>query len=404
MDVERIREDFPYLKNEETKDIAYLDNAATSQKPQCVLDALTDFYSKHNANPNRGAYRLSYEATLLYEGARQKVADFIGASTKDEIVFTRSATEAINLVAYSYGLEHLKPGDEVLVSVMEHHANFVSWQWVCQKTGADLKVFYLDDDYGFDMQDFKEKLTDKTKLVAFTAQSNVLSSKIPIDEVIALAHAVGAITMVDGAQYTAHHPVDVTEMDVDFYAFSGHKLFAPMGIGVLYGKKELLDALSPFNYGGDMIEYVYEDHTRFAQTPEKFEAGTQNVGGAYALGAAIDYLSSLGLEHIAKREQALADYTLKRLKELDFVDVYVSKENFEGTNIIFNVKNVHPHDVASILDFSKVAIRTGHHCAQVLHRYLGLNSTCRVSLAFYNTEEEIDRFIEALWQVKEMLA
>lgn len=403
MDIKNIRNQFPYLKDDKTKNLVYLDNAATSQKPQIVIDALKEFYTSINANPNRGAYKLSYEATKVYEDTRKKVADFIGANSKDEIVFTRSATEALNLVAYSYGINNLKEGDEVLLSIAEHHSNLVNWQKVCEKTGATLKYFYLTDDYSLDIEDYENKLNENTKIVALTAASNVLSCEIPIKKMIDKAHEYGAVTVLDGAQYTAHQKVDVKELDCDFYAFSGHKFFAPMGIGVLHGKLEILDNMEPFNYGGDMIEYVHEQKTSFAPTPEKFEAGTQNVGGAYALGKAIDFMNSIGLENIEKYESELTRYTVDRMRELDYLEIYYPKSNPKGTNICFNIKGVHPHDVASILDYQNIAIRSGHHCTQPLHRYLGLNSSCRVSVGVYNTKEEIDKFIESLSLVKEML-
>lgn len=403
MDIDKIRDGFPYLKNESTKDIVYLDNAATSQKPQVVIDALADYYTRYNANPHRGAYKLSYESTKAYEDVRKKVADFIGAVSKEQIIFTRNTTESINLVCYAYGLNNLSEGDEILLSVAEHHSNLVNWQFVAEKTGAKLRYFYLDDDYGLDIEDYYKKLSSKTKIVALTACSNVLSCHIPIKEMIARAKEVGATTVIDGAQYTAHYRVDVGDLDCDFYAFSGHKLFSPMGVGVLYGKKDLLDQMPPFLYGGDMIEYVHEDRSSYADTPEKFEAGTQNVGAVYALGAAIDYMNSIGFDEIAKREKALVDYAAKRMKELDYLELYYPSKNPEGMNIIFNVRGVHPHDVASILDYQNVCVRSGHHCVQTLHRHLGINASCRISLAFYNTFEEIDKFIEALDLVKEML-
>lgn len=403
MDANKIREQFPYLQQEETKGLAYLDNAATSQKPKVVIDALTNYYTSSNANPHRGAYKLSHKSTEAYEQTRKKVADFIGAQSSDEIIFTRNTTESLNLVSYSYGLNNLKEGDEVLISVAEHHSNLVNWQFVCEKTGATLKYFYLDDDFGLNVEEYYSKLNSNTKIVAISAASNVLAFNVPINDMVKKAKEFGAITLVDGAQYTAHHKVDVSQMDCDFYAFSGHKLFAPMGVGVLYGKKELLDAMPPFLYGGDMIEYVHEDKTTFAPTPEKFEAGTQNVGAVVGLGAAIDYMQEIGIENIEKREQELIEYAYSKMKELDFLDIYYPSQNARGTNIIFNVKNVHPHDVSSILDYQNVAIRSGHHCTQVLHRHLGINASCRISIAFYNTKEEIDRFIESLAQVKEIL-
>lgn len=403
MDIEKIRGEFPYLQNEETRDLVYLDNAATSQKPKVVIDALSHYYSSINANPNRGAYKLSVNSTQAYEGVRQKVAEFIGSKSKDQIIFTKNTTESLNLVCYSYGLTNLKSGDEVLISVCEHHSNLVNWQYVCEKTGAKLRYFYLDDDYSLDIKDYYSKLNENTKIVVITAASNVLACHIPIKEMIAEARKIGAISVVDGAQYTAHKKVDVDEIGCDFYAFSGHKLFSPMGVGVLYGRKELLDSMPPFLYGGDMIEYVYEDRSTFAPSPEKFEAGTQNVGAVYGLGKAIDFIEKIGFDEISKRESELTQYAADKLSKLDFIEMYYPKNNPDGTNIIFNVKNVHPHDVASILDYQNVAIRSGHHCTQVLHRYLSINASCRVSIAFYNTKDEIDKFIEALYLVKEML-
>ena len=403
MDIKKIRDQFPYLTNEKTKDLVYLDNAATSQKPQVVLDALQGYYVSMNANPNRGAYKLSYESTQAYEQAREKVAKFINAPSKYNIIFTKSTTESMNLIAYSYGLDKLKEGDEVLISVAEHHSNLVNWQFVCKQTGATLKYFYLTDDYSLDIEDYKSKLSEKTKVVAFTAASNVLSCYIPVKEMVQAAKEIGALVVLDGAQYTAHHKVDVQDLGCDLYAFSGHKLFSPMGVGVLYGKMEVLEDMRPYNYGGDMIEYVHEQETTFAPVPEKFEAGTQNVGDVYALGVAIDFMNEIGLENIEKYEQDLTQYAVGKMRDLDFIEIYYPENNPRGTNICFNVKGVHPHDVASILDYQNVAVRSGHHCTQVLHRYLGINASCRVSVAFYNTKEEIDKFIESLYLVKEML-
>lgn len=403
MDINEVRKDFPYLSSEKNKDLVYLDNAATSQRPIQVLDAIRDYYINSNANPHRGAYKLSYESTQAYENTRKKVSDFINAESEKEIVFVRNATEALNLIAYSYGLSSLKEGDEILISVAEHHSNLVSWQTVAEKTGAKLNYFYLNDDYSFDLEDYEKKLNENTKLVAFTAASNVLAMTVPIKEMIEKAKAYGAKVVLDGAQYTAHHKVDVRDLGCDFYVFSGHKLLAPMGVGVLYGRLDLLEAMPPFLYGGDMIEYVYEDRTTFAPVPEKFEAGSQNVEAVVGLAAAIDYLENLGMDEIEKREKDLVDYCAKKMGQLDYVDMYYPKNNPKGPNIAFNIKGVHPHDVASILDYYNVAVRSGHHCTQVLHRYLGINSSCRVSFSFYNTYEEIDKFIAGLDKVREMM-
>lgn len=403
MDINEVRKDFPYLSSEKNKDLVYLDNAATSQRPIQVLDAIRDYYINSNANPHRGAYKLSYESTQAYENTRKKVSDFINAESEKEIVFVRNATEALNLIAYSYGLSSLKEGDEILISVAEHHSNLVSWQTVAEKTGAKLNYFYLNDDYSFDLEDYEKKLNENTKLVAFTAASNVLAMTVPIKEMIEKAKAYGAKVVLDGAQYTAHHKVDVRDLGCDFYVFSGHKLLAPMGVGVLYGRLDLLEAMPPFLYGGDMIEYVYEDRTTFAPVPEKFEAGSQNVEAVVGLAAAIDYLENLGMDEIEKREKDLVDYCAKKMGQLDYVEMYYPKNNPKGPNIAFNIKGVHPHDVASILDYYNVAVRSGHHCTQVLHRYLGINSSCRVSFSFYNTYEEIDKFIAGLDKVREMM-
>lgn len=403
MDINKVRNEFPYLKSEDTKNLIYLDNAATSQKPKSVIDAVSRYYEDSNANPNRGSYKLSVKATNLYENTRKKVAKFINAESKNNIVFTRNTTEAINLVCYSYAINNLKKGDEVLISIVEHHSNLVNWQSICKKTGAELKYFYLDDDYKFDLDDYRNKLNSNTKIVAFTAASNVLSFKVPIKEMIEMAKKAGATVLIDGAQYTAHEKVDVVDLDCDFYAFSGHKLYSPMGVGVLYGKMEILEKMEPFLYGGDMIEYVHEQDSSFAEVPEKFEAGTQNVSSVAGLSAAIDFINKYGIENISDAEHRLVEYCASRMRELDFVEMYYPKEKPYGTNIAFNVKDVHPHDVASILDYYDIAIRAGHHCTQPLHRYLGINSSCRVSFAFYNTKEEIDKFIDGLYKVKELM-
>lgn len=403
MDIEKIRDGFPYLKSEENKNLIYLDNAATSQIPQTVLDAMLDYEINRHANPHRGAYKLSNSSTSIYENTRAKVASFINAEDPSNIIFVRNTTEAINLVVYSYALNNLKKGDEVLISIAEHHSNLVNWQFVCEKTGAVLRYFYLDENYNFDLNDYRDKLNENTKIVAFTAASNVLSFKVPIKEMVELAKEKGAVVVLDGAQYTAHNKVDVRDLACDFYAFSGHKFYAPMGVGVLYGKKGLLDAMPPFLYGGDMIEYVHEDRASFAPSPEKFEAGTQNVLSVAGLSRAIDFIEEIGIENIRQREEELTEYCLEKMRKLDYIDLYYPKANPCGSNIAFNVKGVHPHDVASILDYYNVAVRAGHHCTQPLHRYLGINFSCRASIAFFNTREEIDKFIQALDKVKELM-
>ena len=385
--------------------IAYLDNGATTQKPETVIEAITEYYRRQNANPHRGAYALSVTATYVYENCRERVAKFLNAKRSREIIFTKNATEALNLVAYSYGLSVLKPGDEILISVAEHHSNLVPWQMVAARTGAKLSYIYLEDDGNLSEKDIQEKITEKTKIVAVTQVSNVLGLINDVQAIGEKAHAVGAVIIVDGSQSVPHIAVDVQALDCDFLAFSGHKLLSPMGIGVLYGKEKLLNEMPPFLMGGDMIEYVTEQHTDYAELPAKFEAGTQNVGGAAGLTAASDYMEKVGFEYITAREKELIDYALPKLKELDFIELYgcdSQRDNKTGL-ITFNVKDVHPHDVSTILDAEGVAIRAGHHCAQPLMIYLGQNATCRASFYFYNTKEDVDRFVAGLKKVREVM-
>lgn len=403
---DKYRAEFPLLAEKMNGlPIAYLDNGATTQKPETVIEAITEYYRRQNANPHRGAYALSVTATDVYENCRERVAKFLNAKRSREIVFTKNATEALNLVAYSYGLSVLKPGDEILISVAEHHSNLVPWQMVAARTGAKLNYIYLEDDGNLSEKDIQEKITEKTKIVAVTQVSNVLGLINDVKAIGEKAHAVGAVILVDGSQSVPHIAVDVQALDCDFLAFSGHKLLSPMGIGVLYGKETLLNEMPPFLMGGDMIEYVTEQHTDYAELPAKFEAGTQNVGGAAGLTAAIDYLEKVGFEYITAREKELIDYALPKLKELDFIELYgcdSQRDNKTGL-ITFNVKEVHPHDVSTILDAEGVAIRAGHHCAQPLMIYLGQNATCRASFYFYNTKEDVDRFVAGLKKVREVM-
>ena len=389
---DKYRAEFPLLAEKMNGlPIAYLDNGATTQKPETVIEAIAEYYRRQNANPHRGAYALSVTATDVYENCRERVAKFLNAKRSREIIFTKNATEALNLVAYSYGLSVLKPGDEILISVAEHHSNLVPWQMVAARTGAKLNYIYLEDDGNLSEKDIQEKITEKTKIVAVTQVSNVLGLINDVKAIGEKAHAVGAVILVDGSQSVPHIAVDVQALDCDFLAFSGHKLLSPMGIGVLYGKEKLLNEMPPFLMGGDMIEYVTEQHTDYAELPAKFEAGTQNVGGAAGLTAAIDYLEKVGFEYITAREKELIDYALPKLKELDFIELYgcdSQRDNKTGL-ITFNVKDVHPHDVSTILDAEGVAIRAGHHCAQPLMIYLGQNATCRASFYFYNTKEDV---------------
>ncbi|MBS5595588.1 aminotransferase class V-fold PLP-dependent enzyme [Peptostreptococcus sp.] len=407
MDKERvneIRSEFPYLNEEKMgRKIVYFDNGATSQKPQCVIDALSNYYSYQNANPHRGAHYLGMLATDLYEDARKTTKEFLNAKSENEVIFVRNTTEALNLIAYSYGLDKLNPGDEILISIVEHHSNLVTWQFVAQKTGAVLKYVYLNDKNEIDMDSYKAALSGKTKVVALAGASNTVGGVIDVKEVVRLAHEVGAVVSLDCAQLAPHVVMDVQDWDVDFLSFSGHKMYAPMGIGVLYGKYEILDSMVPYMYGGDMIEYVYEQNTTFAPVPARFEAGTQNVGGAVALAEAIRFMQRVGIDNIHEHELALTDYCYKKMAELDFVEIYSTDSYLRSPLIDFNIKDIHSHDVSTVLDTYDIAIRTGHHCAMPLHTHLKLNSTCRVSFAVYNTFEEIDFFIDKLKEVRKVM-
>lgn len=388
------KKDFPIFEN---RDISYLDSGATSQKPQYVINAVEEFYKKFNANPHRGAYSLSLEATEQYENTREKIAKFINARNKEEIIFSKNASESLNLIAYSYGLSNLKQNDEVVLSIMEHHSNLVPWQFVTKQTNSILKYMYINNEFELSKEEIESKITDKTKVVGITHISNVLGTINNVKEIIKYAHKKGAIVIVDASQSIPHTKVDVQDLDADFLVFSGHKMFAPLGIGVLYGKKELLNKMPPFLMGGDMIEYVYEQNTTYAPLPNKFEAGTQNVEGVVGLGVAIDYIESIGYETINKVEQEVTEYAVNELSKLNFIEMYVTPNKQNHSSVIsFNVKGVHPHDVASILDVNGVCIRSGNHCAQPLLRYMGMDSTCRASFSIYNTKEDVDKLIDAL--------
>ena len=398
--------DFPILQTKMNgRPIVYLDNGATTQKPETVIRAVADYCTYCNANPHRGAYELSVKATDIYERARVRTQQFIGAARPEEVVFTKNATEALNLVAYSYGLANVREGDEIVITISEHHSNIVPWQFVAKSRGAVLKYIYLGEDGNLSEADIAQQITERTKIVAVTQVSNVLGLVNDVRAVADRAHAVGAVVVVDGSQSVPHIKVDVQAMDADFFAFSGHKMLSPMGIGVLYGKYNILDAMPPFLFGGDMIDYDGEQETTFAELPAKFEAGTQNVSGASGLIAAIDYLDKIGFDRIEAIERDLLSYALPQLRELPFVELYgcdSTRGNKTGI-ITFNVKDVHPHDVSTILDSYGVAIRAGHHCAQPLMRYLGQNATCRASFYLYNTHEDIDQFIAALKKVRGVL-
>lgn len=392
--------DFPILRSKMNgHPIAYLDNSATTQKPENVVRSICGYYGGCNANPHRGVYELSVKATRVYEEARRKVAEFLNATPR-EIIFTKNATESLNLIAYSYGLTNLRGGDEILITIAEHHSNLVPWQRVAKATGAKLNYIYLAADGNLSAEDIATKLTKRTKILAVTQISNVLGLVNDVKKLAAQAHEVGAIVVVDGAQSVPHIPVDVRDLDADFLAFSGHKMLSPMGIGVLFGKRKLLEEMPPFLSGGDMIEYVEEQTTTYAELPQKFEAGTQNVGGAAGLSAAIDYLRGVGFDKIERIERDLTTYAIAELKRLPYVELYgCDAENKIGI-VSFNVKDVHPHDVATILDAEGVAIRAGHHCAQPLIKYLGQNATCRASFYFYNTRRDVERLIEAIQKVR----
>ena len=397
-----IRNDFPILRENK---IAYLDSGATTQRPIQVLDKVYNFYKSENANPHRGAYKLSIQATEVYENARQKVADFINAPSATNIVFTRNATESLNLLTYSYGLNNVKKDDKIVLSIMEHHSNLVPWQMVCQKNGAKLEYMYTNSNGELTTEEIDKKIVPGVKIVGITQVSNVLGTINPIKEIIKKAHSVGAIVIVDGSQSVPHMKVDVQELDADFLVFSGHKMLSPFGIGVLYGKNNLLDSMTPFLFGGDMIEYVYEQETIFAEVPTKFEAGTQNVGGAVGISAAIDYLKNIGMENIEKIEKELTKYAYEELSKLDFITLYGPKDLQKRSGVFsFNVNGVHPHDVASVLDSQDVCVRSGNHCAQPLLRYMNLDSTCRASLYVYNTKEDIDRLVKALIKTRDVFA
>ena len=404
IDVEKIRADFPYLDSEKVgKEVIYLDTGATSQKPAYVIDAVDEYYRYSNANPHRGAHFLSWKATEAYEETREVVKDFIGARKASEIVFTRSTTEALNLLAYSYGLNNLKKDDEILITILDHHANLVPWQMVAKKTGAKLVYAYLNEDYGLDYDDLKSKINEKTKIVSVTGASNVTGELIDSKLITKWAHEVGAISIVDGAQLIPHVKTDVKDIDCDFLAFSGHKMFSPMGIGVLYGKYELLDKLEPFNYGGDMIEYVYEQESTFQEPPIKFEAGTPNVGGVLGLKAAIEYVEKIGMDEIFTYEHELTSYAYDLIKDIPNIKIFYPTNGKAGSVISFTFTDIHPHDIATILDSKGIAVRSGHHCAMPLHGYLGISATTRASFSIYNTKEEAEIFARELKNVRKVM-
>ncbi len=395
------RRDFPLLMN---TDVAYLDSAATAQRPQCVLDAEEKFYTTCNANPLRGLYPLSIAATDAYENAREAVRKFLNAASAKEIIFTRNTSESLNLVAYSYGLSNVKAGDEVVVSIMEHHSDLLPWQMVCRQTGAKLRFIECEPDGSVDLNKVEPLIGSRTKVVAMTQVSNVLGRENPIRQVAELAHRAGAVMVVDGAQSTPHMPVDVQALGADFLAFSGHKVYGPMGIGVLYGRKELLEKMPPFLTGGEMIESVTREGAVYAELPHKFEAGTVNAAGAAGLHAALDYMAQVGFRAMQRRELELTRRAMEGMKQIPYVHILGSDQPEDHHGIVtFTVDGVHPHDIGQILAADGVNIRAGHHCAQPLLAYLGHPSTARASIAFYNTEEEIDRLLASVSTLRERM-
>lgn len=401
LDAYKIRQDFAILDqvvNDEP--LVYLDNAATTQKPQVVLDALMAYYHEDNANVHRGVHTLAERATAAYEASREKLRQFINAKSTKEVLFTRGTTTGLNWVG-RFAEQVLESGDEVVISIMEHHSNIIPWQEACMKTGAKLVYAYLRDGQ-LDMEDLANKITEKTKFVSLAQVSNVLGCINPVKEIAKLAHQVGAYMVVDGAQSAPHMATDVQDLDCDFFTLSGHKMLGPTGIGVLYGKEEILNQMNPIEFGGEMIDFVYEQEATWKELPWKFEAGTPNIAGAIALGAAVDYLSALGMENIHAYEQELVDYVLPKLQAIDGLTVYGPEDPSQHAGVIaFNIDGLHPHDVATALDYEGVAVRAGHHCAQPLINHLGISSAARASFYIYNTKEDCDKLVEAILATKE---
>jgi cysteine desulfurase/selenocysteine lyase len=401
-DVNKIRNDFPILKQQVNGcPLVYLDNGATSQKPQSVIDAIVNYYSTTNSNVHRGVHTMSQQATDGYEGARAKVREFINASDDREIIFTRNTTEGINLVAHSYGRQNIGPGDDIIVSNMEHHSNIVPWQMLCEEKGANLRVVPIDDNGELLMDEYEKMLSSKTKLVSITHVSNALGTILPAAEIAKMAHAHGAPVLFDGAQAVPHMPVDVRELDCDFYVFSGHKLFGPTGIGILYGKAEYLEAMPPFLGGGEMIKSVTFEKTIYNDLPYKFEGGTPDIAGAIGLGAAIDYVNDLGFDQITAHEDELLRYGTDALSTIEGLRIIGTAEHKAGI-LSFVMDQAHPHDIGTILDEQGIAVRTGHHCAQPVMQRFQIPATARASLAFYNTKEEIDALVKGIDRVIEV--
>jgi len=405
LDTERIREDFPILDRDVNgHDLVYLDNAATSQKPERVIEAIGDYYREYNANVHRGAHQLSHEASVAYEEAHDRVADFVGAGGREEIVFTKNTTESMNLVAYAWGLEELGPGDEVVMSEMEHHSTLVTWQQIAKKTGAEVNYIRVTEDGSLDMDHARELIGPDTEMVSVLHVSNTLGTVNPVGELADMAHEHDALTFVDGAQAVPNRPVDVEAIDADLYAFSGHKMVGPTGIGVLYGKEHVLDAMEPYLYGGEMILKVTFEGAKWNELPWKFEAGTPNIAQGVGLAAAIDYLEDVGMERIQRHEEQLAEYAYDRLNEREDLTILGPPGEDRVGLVSFTLADAHPHDVSSILNDYGIAIRAGDHCTQPLHDKLGVPASARASFYLYNTREEVDRLVEAVDEVRDLFA
>lgn len=399
--VRDFRNDFPIFSAKENEGLIYFDNAATSQRPQCVIDAVSDFYKRNNANPLRGLYDLSMRATDEYENARESIARFINAKNSSEIIFTRNASESLNLIAYTYGMQNVNEGDEIVVSIMEHHSNILPWQMVAKAKNAKLVWLECDKETGVIPEDEYKKINEKTKIVAITYVSNVLGIKNPVKKIAEIAHSYKAIIVVDGAQSVPHFKTDVQDIDADFLVFSGHKFLAPMGIGGVYGKLELLEKMPPFLRGGEMIEYVTRESATYAEVPHKFEAGTVNASGAVGMKAAVEYLSKVGYDFIEEHDNALAKMLMEGMAQIPHIHVLGNPDPDKHCGIVtFTIDDVHPHDISSMLDTEKIAIRAGHHCAQPLGAYLNVPATARASLYFYNTEDEVNIFLEKIAKVR----
>ena len=401
-DIAAVRADFPTLDQEVNgKPLVYLDNAATSQKPRTVLDAQDAYYLRDNANVHRGIHELSRRATEAYEDARTKVAGWINAADRAELIWTRGTTEAINLVAGSWGLDNVGPGDEIVLTEMEHHSNLVPWQLLARRTGATLRYIGLDDQGRLLLDDLDTVLTERTKLVAVSHVSNALGTINPVGDIVAAARRVGAKVLVDGAQGIVHLPVDVQALGADFYCFSGHKMCGPTGMGALWARREILDAMEPWQGGGEMIRFVHKDHSTWADVPHKFEAGTPNIAGAVALGAAVDYLAGLGMEAVAEHERGLMEYALERVRGIDGLTLYGPDSLDERSAVLsFTLGDAHPHDISTILDSEGIAVRAGHHCAQLVMKRFGVAATARASFYLYNTKDDVDRLVDGLGLVR----